>query len=236
MNALTERQRIIGANLTELRRRIAVAAEQCGRHVDDIHILAVSKFRPATDVEAAAVCGLRDFGENYVSEAITKMTECTQRSLCWHCIGPLQANKTKNVAESFSWLHTLDREKIATRLSSQRPSDLTPLNVCIQVRLGTSGPRSGVDPEAVLPLARMVSSLPGLRLRGLMTLPGLEDNPAVVFSRLRRCLEETREALGIPLDTLSMGMTDDLEAAVKEGSSLLRIGTALFGPRPSVKG
>ena len=233
---MEDRRQVISRNLASVRRRIAVAADRCGRNPDDIHLLAISKFQSASDVELAAACGLRDFGENYVSEAVGKISALSRLSLRWHCTGPLQSNKTRYVAQSFSWLHTLDREKIAVRLSADRPTELPPLNVCLQVRLSKSGPGSGVDPDAALSLAQTVSSLPGLRLRGLMTLPGPEDDAAGVFARLRGCLQEVRAALAMPLDTLSMGMSRDLEVAVAEGASILRIGTALFGRRSTGSG
>lgn len=198
-------------------------------------MLAVSKTFPAVTIREAVAAGQRRFGENYVQEAIDKMDELAdlREQIEWHLIGPLQSNKTRVVAERFDWVHTVDRLKIAQRLSEQRPAHLPPLQVCIQVNTSGEDSKSGVAPDEALALARAVAALPRLRLRGVMALPAPSADPdeqrrqlaavRVVFERLR--------SEGLPLDTLSMGMSADLEAAVEQGSTLVRVGTALFGQR-----
>ena len=223
----------IRANLQAVRARIAVAAHAAGRDPREVRLLAVSKTHPAALVDEAYHAGQTAFGENYVQEALTKMATLTQRPLEWHMIGPLQSNKTRLVAEHFAWVQSLDREKIAQRLSAQRPGALPPLNVLVQVNVSGEASKSGVDPQGAAALAHAVAALPRLRLRGLMAVP--EPTPDVALQRrrfqaMRECYERLCAA-GLALDTLSLGMSDDLEAAIAEGSTLVRIGTAIFGQR-----
>lgn len=223
------------AALGALRRRIAAAADAAGRSVDDITLLAVSKGHPAPAIAAARALGLGDFGENYVEEAIDKIRACgePQQSLRWHFIGRLQANKTRLVAAHFDWVHGIDRLKVAQRLSAQRGHYQPPLNVCLQVNVAGETRKGGVPPAEAASLAAEVAQLPRLKLRGLMCmLPfgASAAEQAAGFGALRRLLENINRA-GAGLDTLSMGMSADLEAAIEQGSTLLRIGTALFGER-----
>jgi hypothetical protein len=229
--------------------RIAAAARACGRAPDDIALLAVSKTFDADAVLELADCGQRDFGENYLQEALAKRTEVGDRwrpppsgrsrpdgdrPLVWHFIGPVQSNKTRAIAESFDWVHCVERDKVARRLSEQRPPGLAPLQVCIQVDVSGEATKSGCDPEDVLELARTITALPGLRLRGLMAIPAPTADTTLQrmqFARVRAVFERLRAA-GLPLDTLSMGMSGDLEAAIAEGATIVRVGTALFGERP----
>ncbi|MDP3619993.1 MAG: YggS family pyridoxal phosphate-dependent enzyme [Ramlibacter sp.] len=223
----------IADNLQGVLARIAAACAACGRDPGEVTLLAVSKtFGPEAIREAAAV-GQRAFGENYIQEAVEKIALMQSMPLEWHCIGPIQSNKTRLVAANFSWAHTVDRIKTAQRLSEQRPAGMPPLQVCIQVNLDGSATKSGAPPAAVLGLAREVMELPNLRLRGLMTLP----EPSVDFAaqkaihlKAKALFDELRGA-GLPLDTLSMGMTGDLEAAIAAGSTMVRVGTAIFGTR-----
>jgi PLP dependent protein len=221
--------------LQSVRARIARAAEAAGRDPDSVRLLAVSKLQPATMVRAAAAAGQRDFGENYVQEGIDKIDALADLpGLDWHFIGQLQGNKTREVAERFDWVHTVDRERIAARLSAQRPHHAPPLQVLLQVRLADEPGKGGVPPAGTADLARAVAALPGLRLRGLMCIPPPLADPQAQrapFRQLRELLQQLNAA-GHALDTLSMGMSDDLEAAVLEGSTLVRVGTAIFGPRP----
>ncbi len=223
----------IASNLQAVRGRIAAAAKACGRDPDDILLLAVSKTWPASCVAAAADAGQRDFGENYAQEGADKIAALTQRDLVWHFIGPLQSNKTKTVANDFEWVHSIDRLKIAERLSAQRDVHLPPLSICLQVNVSGESSKSGVAPEVLAELADAVSALPGLRLRGLMCVPEPSDDVALQrarFATLRQCMAELN-ARGLALDTLSMGMSHDLEAAIAEGATIVRVGTAIFGAR-----
>ncbi len=223
----------ITENLQLVRQRIRRAAEAAGRDPESIRLLAVSKRHPVSAIREALAAGQRDFGENYVQEALAKIEALQGTDIRWHFIGALQSNKTESVATRFHWMHTLAREKIALRLSEQRPAGMRPLQVCLQVRIGDDPGKSGMDKREIAELAGRVSTLPGLRLRGLMCMPPWSDQPAVqrrYFSELRQCFEAVCGA-GHKLDTLSMGMTGDLEAAIAEGSTCLRIGTAIFGPR-----
>lgn len=216
-----------------VRARIAAAAERAGRNVADITLLAVSKAQSAESVRAAAHEGLTDFGESYLTEALGKLEALEPLGLSWHFIGRPQANKTRPIAERFQWVHSLDRLHIAERLSRQRPAHAPPLNVCIQVNLAAEARKAGVAPEALPALAAAVETLPRLRLRGLMCIPPPESEPArqrAWFARLRE-LRDALNAEGAGLDTLSMGMSADFESAILEGATLVRIGTALFGPR-----
>ncbi|MES2785569.1 MAG: YggS family pyridoxal phosphate-dependent enzyme [Pseudomonadota bacterium] len=223
----------IADNLQGVLARIAAACAACGRDPGEVTVLAVSKtFGPEAIREAAAV-GQRAFGENYIQEAVEKIALMQSMPLEWHCIGPIQSNKTRLVAANFSWAHTVDRIKTAHRLSEQRPAGMPPLQVCIQVNLDGSATKSGAPPAAVLGLAREMVQLPNLRLRGLMTIP----EPAADFAaqkaihlKAKALFDELRGA-GLPLDTLSMGMTGDLEAAIAAGSTMVRVGTAIFGTR-----
>jgi pyridoxal phosphate enzyme (YggS family) len=216
-----------------LRTQIAAAAARAGRNVAEITLLAASKAQPAAAIRAAAAAGITDFGESYLNEALGKMDALEALSLTWHFIGRLQANKTRPIAERFQWVHGLDRLHLAERLSAQRSVHLPPLNVCLQVNLGGEASKAGVAPGELAALAAAVASLPRLRLRGLMCLPPAESDPArqrAWFARLRE-LRETLNAAGARLDTLSMGMSGDFESAILEGATVVRIGTALFGPR-----
>lgn len=222
--------------LARLQERILNAAHQYGRDPADIGIIAVSKRQSADAIRAATAAGHRAFGENYLQEALDKIAALAAESgLSWHFIGPVQSNKSRALAEHFDWLHSLDREKIAHRLSEQRPPALAPLNVCIQVNTSAEPSKAGVEPEALPALATVLSGLPGIRLRGLMTLPAPEsdfERQRLPFRRLRQMLEELNQT-GLSLDTLSMGTSADFEAAIAEGATLIRIGTDLFGPRPA---
>jgi hypothetical protein len=213
--------------------RIEAAARRAGRDPAGVRLLAVSKQQPAAAVAAAADAGQREFGENYVREGVAKIEALAGRPLTWHFIGQLQANKTREVAEHFQWVHTVDRERIATRLDAQRPHYAGPLDVLLQVRLGDEPGKGGVEPADLPTLAGFGAGLPRLRLRGLMCIPPPAEDEAAQrgpFARLRELLEDLNRR-GHQLDTLSMGMSADLEAAVLEGATLVRIGTAVFGPR-----
>ena len=226
----------IAAKLQQVRARIATACRQAGRNVEDVTLLAVSKTFGPQAVRAAADAGQLDFGENYLQEGVDKIAALAdlRGRLRWHCIGPIQSNKKRLVAEHFDWAHSVERLKIAERLSAQRPADRPPLNVCLQVNIDGGPTKSGVAPAEALALARAVAALPRLRLRGLMTIP----EPAPDFEAARavhasaRALFDQMNAAGLGLDTLSMGMSDDLEAAIAAGSTLVRVGSAIFGARP----
>ena len=216
--------------------RIAAACQASGRQIDSVQLLAVSKTFPADQVAAVAAFGQRDFGENYVQEGVDKIAALkTVAGLVWHCIGPLQSNKTRLVAEHFDWVHSVDRLKIAQRLSEQRPAHLPPLQVCLQVNIDGGPTKAGVSPSDALALAQAVAALPRLVLRGVMTIPDPVagfDAQVALHAQAKRLFEELQTALGLPhFDTLSMGMSADLEAAVQAGSTLVRVGTAVFGAR-----
>lgn len=226
---------VIAANLQAVNQRIAAAAQQAGRPPGDIALLAVSKTVSADRVRAAAGAGQFAFGENYVQEGVEKIAALAdvRDRLQWHFIGPLQSNKTRLVAEHFDWVHAIDRLKVAERLSAQRPAGMVPLQVCLQVNISGEASKSGVAPAEVPALAQAVALLPGLRLRGLMAIPEPEDDPAAQrrpFAAMRALLGTLRES-GLDLDTLSMGMSGDMEAAIAEGATMVRIGTAIFGAR-----
>jgi len=222
-------------SLAAVKARIAEAARAAQRSPDSIRLLAVSKTFPADDVRAAFAAGQRAFGENYVQEALAKLEALAdlRAQIEWHFIGPLQSNKTRPVAEHFDWVHSVDRLKIAQRLSEQRPDAMPPLNVCLQVNVSGEASKSGIAPEAASELAREIAALPKLRLRGLMAIPEPAADRAAQREphRTLRELYETLRAQGIELDTLSMGMSSDLEAAIVEGATIVRIGTAIFGKR-----
>ena len=223
----------IATNLQAVRLRIARACKEQHREPSEVTLLAVGKTFAPTAIREAAEAGQREFGENYVQEALAKQDALRNLGLIWHFIGPLQSNKTRPIAQSFHWVHSLDREKIARRLSDARPATLPPLQVCIEVNLSGEGSKSGVAPAELAALARQVASLPRLKLRGLMAVP--EPTTDVALQRRRfaelRALKDELAREGLALDTLSMGMSADLEAAIAEGATIVRIGTAIFGER-----
>ncbi len=224
---------IISANLQAVRARIARAAEAAGRNPESIALLAVSKTFPPAAVAEAARAGLSDFGENYVQEGLAKMAVVGNPSLQWHFIGPLQSNKTRSVAGHFDWVHSIDRLRIAERLSADRCATRAPLQVCVQVNVSGEASKGGVAPAQAAELARAVAALPNVQLRGLMAIPEATDDMALArrrFAALRE-LRDGLNGLGLQLDTLSMGMSHDLEAAIMEGATLVRVGTAIFGYR-----
>jgi pyridoxal phosphate enzyme (YggS family) len=227
----------IGSKLQEVKRRIAAAALAAGRPANSVTLLAVSKTFPDVAVRAAHAAGQREFGENYVQEALAKIEALAdlRAQLQWHLIGPLQSNKTRVVAQAFDWVHSVDRLKIAERLAAQRPAGLPPLNLCLQVNVSGEASKSGVAPGELPALARAVAALPRerVRLRGLMAIPEPSADPDAQRAPHRRLAELLRalQAQGLDLDTLSMGMSADLEAAVAEGATLVRIGSAIFGAR-----
>ncbi|MEC3764584.1 MULTISPECIES: YggS family pyridoxal phosphate-dependent enzyme [Cupriavidus] len=226
---------VIAANLQAVRQGIAAAAQQAGRQPADVALLAVSKTVSPDRIRAAYAAGQREFGENYVQEGIDKIAALAdlRGHLQWHFIGPLQSNKTRPVAEHFDWVHSIERLRIAERLSAQRPAGMAPLQVCIQVNISGEASKSGVAPAEVPALAHAVAALPNLRLRGLMAIPEPAHDPAAQrrpFAAMRAMLQALR-ADGLQLDTLSMGMSGDMEAAIAEGATLVRIGTAIFGAR-----
>lgn len=217
-------------NLSAISARIASAAQAAGRDPASVQLLAVSKTKPASAIREIHAAGVRDVGENYLQEALTKQHALSDLPLIWHFIGPIQSNKTKAIAEHFDWVHSVDRLKIAQRLSEQRPAGLAPLNLCLQVNVSGEDSKSGCAPADLPALAQAVAGLPNLRLRGLMAIPEPTDDRAAqeaAFARLR----QLQESLGLGLDTLSMGMSHDLEAAIAQGATWVRIGTALFGAR-----
>lgn len=224
----------LASRIQAVRERIRTAEQRSGRPPDSVTLLAVSKTQPVAAIREAMALGLTRFGENYLQEALDKLDALRDDPPEWHFVGPVQSNKTRPIAENFSWVHSVDRLKIARRLSEQRPAALPPLNICLQVNICGEASKSGLSPAELPAVAAQAAQLPRLRLRGLMAIPA----PAQGFEAQRRPLSRLRrlqEALirnGLSLDTLSMGMTDDLEAAVWEGTTLVRIGTALFGPRP----
>ncbi len=223
----------IEKNLNQIHEQIVQATLAYDRDPDSIMLLAVSKKKPASDIRCAWELGQRDFGENYLQEALQKMEELGELDISWHFIGAIQSNKTRNIAEAFDWVHCIDRAKIARRLSEQRPENRTPLNVCIQVNIDHESSKAGIDLAELPELANAIYQLPGIRLRGLMTIPAPRETLAmqrVAFAQLAAALASLQQQ-GIDCDTLSMGMTQDLEAAIAEGSTLVRIGTAIFGAR-----
>ncbi|BDB22480.1 YggS family pyridoxal phosphate enzyme [Pseudomonas sp. CYM-20-01] len=220
----------IADNIGQVSQRIRAAADAVQRDASSIHLLAVSKTKPAQAVREAYAAGMRDFGENYLQEALGKQAELTDLPLSWHFIGPIQSNKTRAIAENFAWVHSVDRLKIAQRLSEQRPADLPPLNICIQVNVSGEASKSGCTPADLPALANAISALPRLKLRGLMAIPEPTEERAAqdaAFATVR----ELQASLNLALDTLSMGMSHDLESAIAQGATWVRIGTALFGAR-----
>ena len=220
-------------NIANLLERVRLSAEKSQRCADDILLLAVSKTRPEQDIRSAHKCGLREFGESYLQEALDKIEALQDLDLVWHFIGPIQSNKTRPIASNFHWVHSVDRAKIARRLSEQRPPGLPPLQVCLQVNISAEQSKSGVAPEQLPQLAQEVAQLPRLQLRGLMAIPAATQDSLQqrkAFAQLRREFEQLQ--LQLPgLDTLSMGMSGDMESAIAEGATILRIGSAMFGPR-----
>ena len=224
---------VIGENLAHVHERMREACTRAGRAPDSVRLLAVSKTFPAEAVAAAHAAGQTAFGENYVQEGVAKVTALAHLPLEWHFIGPIQSNKTRPIAEHFAWVHGIDRLKIAERLAAQRPAHLPDLQVCIQVNISGESSKSGLESDALLTLAREVAALPRLKLRGLMTIPQPADTleaQRAPFRELRLLLEQLN-AQNLGCDTLSMGMSADMEAAILEGATLVRIGTAIFGQR-----
>jgi hypothetical protein len=220
----------IAENIAKVGARIREAAQASGRDCASVGLLAVSKTKPAEAIRQAHVAGLCDFGENYLQEALEKQLELSDLPLIWHFIGPIQSNKTRPIAEHFTWVHSVDRLKVAERLSAQRPAHLPALNICLQVNVSGEASKSGCAPEDLPALAQAVSQLPNLKLRGLMAIPEPTEDPAAQRAAFAR-LKELQTSLNLDLDTLSMGMSHDLEAAIAEGATWVRIGTALFGAR-----
>ena len=220
----------IADNIGLVSERIRAATQAAQRDTGSVHLLAVSKTKPSQAVREAYAAGMRDFGENYLQEALGKQAELTDLPLSWHFIGPIQSNKTRAIAENFAWVHSVDRLKIAQRLSEQRPADLPPLNICIQVNVSGEASKSGCTPADLPALAEAISALPRLKLRGLMAIPEPTDDRAeqdTAFATVR----DLQASLDLGLDTLSMGMSHDLESAIAQGATWVRIGTALFGAR-----
>lgn len=220
-------------NFRKIQDLLAKAAADAGRSPDEVRLLAVSKKKPAAAVLEAYAAGQRDFGENFVQEGLEKIEAVNQVDVIWHFVGHLQANKTRDVARHFQWVHTIDRFKIARRLNEQRPEDAPPLNVCIEVNIDAEASKSGASVDEVASLAAAVDELPRLKLRGLMCLPAIRDTfeeQRRPFARLRELLQSLN-ASGLSMDTLSMGMTADYAAAIREGATIVRIGTAIFGAR-----
>lgn len=229
----TEATPTIAARLERVRARIAEAARAHGRDPERIELVAVSKTKPAAMLAEALAAGQRDFGENYLQDALAKIADLADHEPVWHFIGDIQSNKTRDIAAHFAWAHAIDRFKIARRLSEQRPAGMAALNVCIQVNVDDEHSKSGVAPDAAAGLAAQIAELPHIRLRGLMTIPAPADTVAkqrIPFARLRGLMEQLNND-GYALDTLSMGMSADLEAAIAEGATCVRVGTAIFGAR-----
>ncbi len=223
----------IESKLNQIKNQIQQTAKTHGREPKSIQLLAVSKKKPASDIRAAYLAGQKSFGENYLQEATDKIQQLSDLDISWHFIGAIQSNKTKQIASSFDWVHCVDRQKIAQRLSDQRPSNLPKLNVCIQVNLDQQASKAGVALTEVASLAMAIKDLPRVNFRGLMSIPAPRQNfdlQRAAFARLRDCLDSLQR-LNIGCDTLSMGMSGDMDAAIAEGSTMVRIGTALFGGR-----
>ncbi|MGF6516971.1 pyridoxal phosphate enzyme (YggS family) [Pseudomonas sp. BT76 TE3572] len=220
----------IADNIAQVSSRIHAAALAAKRDEDSVQLLAVSKTKPADALREAYAAGLRDFGENYLQEALSKQLELADLPLIWHFIGPIQSNKTRAIAEHFAWVHSVDRLKIAQRLSEQRPADLPPLNICIQVNVSGEASKSGCTPADLPALANAISELPRIKLRGLMAIPEPTEDRAAQDAAFA-AVQSLQASLNLPLDTLSMGMSHDLESAIAQGATWVRIGTALFGAR-----
>ncbi|MDT3312626.1 YggS family pyridoxal phosphate-dependent enzyme [Pseudomonas sp. rhizo66] len=220
----------IADNISHVGSRIQTATQAAHRPENSVQLLAVSKTKPAEALREAYAAGLRDFGENYLQEALGKQLELADLPLIWHFIGPIQSNKTRAIAEHFDWVHSVDRLKIAQRLSEQRPAELPPLNICIQVNVSGEASKSGCTPTDLPALAAAISALPRLKLRGLMAIPEPTDDRAEQDAAFA-AVQKLQASLDLPLDTLSMGMSHDLESAIAQGATWVRIGTALFGAR-----
>jgi pyridoxal phosphate enzyme (YggS family) len=223
-------------NIRQVTQRVEQSARDAGRDPADVLLLAVSKTRSAEDIRCAVDAGLTSFGENYVQEAVEKIALLNKEPLQWHFIGPLQSNKTRVVAEHFNWVHSVDRLKIAQRLSEQRPVELGPLNICLQVNIDNEASKSGFSPDETLPAALTIIKLPNLCLRGLMAIPRSEqtvEKQKIAFNALHNLRDQINQTLdnSEKLDTLSMGMSNDLEAAISQGSTMVRVGTDIFGKR-----
>ncbi|WP_207863794.1 YggS family pyridoxal phosphate-dependent enzyme [Pseudomonas sp. 58(2021)] len=220
----------IADNILQVSSRIHAATAAAGRDENSVQLLAVSKTKPSEALREAYAAGLRDFGENYLQEALAKQLELADLPLIWHFIGPIQSNKTRSIAEHFAWVHSVDRLKIAQRLSEQRPAELPPLNICIQVNVSGEASKSGCTPADLPALAQAISVLPRLKLRGLMAIPEPTEDRAEQDAAFA-AVQKLQADLDLPLDTLSMGMSHDLESAIAQGATWVRIGTALFGAR-----
>ena len=224
----------ISGNLAKIRERIRLAERQYHRKPGSVRLLAVSKGRSVAEIESALAGGQLEYGENYLQEAVTKMASLVNAGIGWHFIGPVQSNKCRAIAERFAWIHSVDRLKIARRLNNLRPAAAPPLNICIEINIDNEPGKSGIKPEDLRSFAAEINTLPRLRLRGLMAMP----KPDADFINQRSSFHRMYDyfvglnANNFQLDTLSMGTTDDMEAAIAEGSTLVRIGTAIFGPRP----
>ena len=223
-------------NIADVSKRIDQCAAECGRDPREILLLAVSKTRPVGDIRQAMGAGQTHFAENYLQEALDKITQLEGENLCWHFIGPLQSNKTRSAAENFSWVHSVDRLKIAQRLSAQRPENLAPLNLCLQINIDNEPSKSGFSPQQALEAAVEIADLPNIVLRGLMAIPIARAERAeqrIPFALLRELKDQMNELLdnSRKLDTLSMGMSGDMESAILEGATIVRVGTDIFGSR-----
>jgi pyridoxal phosphate enzyme (YggS family) len=222
-------------NIAKVQARIQLAAKENDRNIDQILLLAASKTRSTTEILDAYNAGIHDFGENYVKEAEEKILALQDRDICWHFIGPIQSNKTRPLAEHFHWVHSVDRIKVARRLQDQRPENLPPLNICIQINIDHEASKSGIQAPALSGLVEEILTLDRLKLRGLMVIPDPGHSPdqlQLSFRKTRELLEQANDQFpGLAMDTLSMGMTEDLELAIAEGSTMVRVGTAIFGPR-----
>jgi pyridoxal phosphate enzyme (YggS family) len=226
-------EQIITDNIAKLLERVRLAAGKSQRKEGDITVLAVSKTRTSAQLQTAYQCGFRDFGENYLSEALVKIEELQDLNIVWHFIGPVQSNKTRQIAENFDWVHSVERLKIARRFSEQRPVHLPPLQICIQVNISAEASKSGTTISELPALAQSIAALPNITLRGLMAIPEASTDPAeqrAAFAKLSEAMQDL-QAQSPQLDTLSMGMSGDMEAAIAEGSTIVRIGTDIFGPR-----
>ena len=230
MNISQATNESIPVRVAALRERITRAEQQYQRAKGDVTLLAVSKTQSSEAIRIAAACGLNAFGENYLQEALDKQQALQDLKLSWHFIGPIQSNKTRAIAENFDWVHSVDRLKILQRLSEQRPAQLPPLNICLQINISEEANKSGISPAELPALLTAVTALPRLKLRGLMAIPAKQES-AATQRRAFAALKALMAQLPSSADTLSMGMSDDLEAAIAEGSTLLRIGTDIFGPR-----
>ena len=226
-------QTVIAENIHLLQDKIAQLATEYGRSANDIQLLAVSKTRPATDILAAYAAGQKHFGENYLQEALAKIQSLTAHDIHWHFIGAIQANKTRDIANAFDWVHSVDRLKIARRLSEQRSPQRPPLNICLQINISNENTKAGVALEELTQLASDIAYLPNIILRGLMAIPAQTETfseQRAIFKKLHQAMDQLNQQ-GLMLDTLSMGMSNDMEAAIAEGATIVRIGTAIFGSR-----